>query len=225
MDGDFLTALRAQPNDNVTRLVYADWLQEQEDSRAEFLRLEVRLSSGNFASEERAALANRHAELGRHLEPGWLLATNRLPFVRCRLSKSPGSSSSFHAAAIRGSPLLGKLELANYATHAMVIAWDANLLQYLRVTITDPLGAVSESCYDEFPITAGTRHWPLSPGERFSLTVNLLKPIPADQVMVGAYTVAAAYDYDGVQSHADPVRVELTDEDRRRWRLGRYARE
>jgi hypothetical protein len=141
------------------------------------------------------------------------------------LSKSPGSSSSFHAAAVRGSPLLGKLELANYATHAMVIAWDANPLQYLRVTITDPLGAVSESCYDEFPVSVGTRHLRLSPGERFSITVNLLNPIPDGEVMVGTYTVAAAYDYDGVQSLADPVRVELTDEDRRRERLGRYARE
>src|SRR6266545_1100196 len=222
MDGDFLTALRASPNDDVTRLVYADWLQEQEDPRAEFLRLEVRLASGNLASDERAVLMNRHAELGRHLEPGWLLATNRVPFVRCRLSKSPGSASSFHAASIRGSPLGGKLELANCASRVLVIAWDANPLQYLRVTVTDPLGAVSEAWYGEFPVSAGTRHLRLSPGERFSITVNMLNPIAADQIMVGAYAVAVAYDYDGVRSHADPVRVELTDEDRRRWRLGRY---
>src|SRR5262245_25918838 len=141
MDDGFLQALAAQPNDNVARLVYADWLQEQEDPRAEFLRLEVRLAGGEVA-DERAPLMNQLAELGRHLEPGWLLAVNRVPFVRCRLSQSSGHLP--RTSVIHGSPLTGRLELANYATRALSIVWTANLLQNLRLAVTDPLGAVSE---------------------------------------------------------------------------------
>jgi uncharacterized protein (TIGR02996 family) len=36
---EFLAAIRAQPRDEAHRLVYADWLEEQGDPRAEFLRL------------------------------------------------------------------------------------------------------------------------------------------------------------------------------------------
>jgi hypothetical protein len=36
--------------------------------------------------------------------------------------------------------------------------------------------------------------------------------------------VEARYEYDGVVSRADPVLVALSDEDRRKWRLGRFAR-
>ncbi len=40
-DQDFLRALLASPNDNDLRRVYADWLEEQGDPRASFLRLEA----------------------------------------------------------------------------------------------------------------------------------------------------------------------------------------
>jgi uncharacterized protein (TIGR02996 family) len=40
----FLEAIREDPNDDAARLVYADWLEEQGDSRCEYLRLEYRLS-------------------------------------------------------------------------------------------------------------------------------------------------------------------------------------
>ena len=213
MHDEFPTALRENPNDNVSRLVYADWLQERDDPRAEFLRLEVRLATGDLPDDVRVVMTNRLAELGRRAERGWLLAVNRTPFVRCALQKRSGTVS----------PLDGKLELANYATRALHIAFDPNPLEYLRLTITDPYGTVTDEGYDEFTLS-GTRHLRLSPGERFSLTVNLLNTIPVGEITVGAYTVEAVYDYDGVRSRADPVRVEVTDEDRRLWKLGRFAR-
>ena len=42
-DLDFLRAVLASPEDDTLRLVYADWLEERDDPRAEFLRLEVAL--------------------------------------------------------------------------------------------------------------------------------------------------------------------------------------
>jgi uncharacterized protein (TIGR02996 family) len=38
----FLAAIAADPADDTTRLVYADWLQDRNDPRPEYLRLEVR---------------------------------------------------------------------------------------------------------------------------------------------------------------------------------------
>jgi uncharacterized protein (TIGR02996 family) len=213
MHEEFLDGLRERPDDSVLRLVYADWLQEHDDPLEEFVRLEVRLASGDYPEQERAALTTRLAELGRRAEPGWLLAVNRVPFVRCSLKNVTGRS-----------PLDGRLELANFGTRAVIVAFDAHILQYLRFTITDPYGGVSDEWYETYPTSAGgVRHHRFTGGERLSVSVNLLNTIEADQITIGAYTIEAVYDYDGVQSRADPVRVELTDEDRRRWRLGRYA--
>lgn len=39
-DDDFLTAITAQPTDRTLRLVYADWLDERADPRAELVRVE-----------------------------------------------------------------------------------------------------------------------------------------------------------------------------------------
>lgn len=210
MHDEFLTALRENPNDSVTRLVYADWLDEHDDPLAEFLRLEVRLAGG-VSEDERVEGLNRLAELGRRAEPGWLLAVNRSPFLRCAVRKRTG-----------GSPLAGTLELANYATRTLLVAFRANVLQYLWLTITAPLGESSDNPYELFTLGDG-RELRLSPGERASIRVNLLNTIPESEITVGTYTIEASYRYDEVTSRADSVRVELTDEDRRRWRLGRYA--
>lgn len=42
-DKDFIRAILADPADDTLRLVYADWLEERGDPRAEFLRLELAL--------------------------------------------------------------------------------------------------------------------------------------------------------------------------------------
>lgn len=212
MHDEFLTALRENPNDDVSRLVYADWLDEQDNPLAQFLRLEVRLAASGRPDDQRAVVLDRLSELGRRAEPGWLLAVNRAPFVRCSVRKRTGRS-----------PLDGTLELANYSLRALTITFEANVLQYLRLAITDPFGTTTDERYAEFP-SIDARHLRLSPGERTSVRINLLHTIPVTELTVGMYAVQAEYVYDGVTSRADPVRVELTEDDRKMWKLGRYAR-
>ena len=65
----FLEAIREDPNDDVARLAYADWLDEQGDSRCEYLRLEHQLSQ----------TAQRLRELQRKIEPAWLADVRRPP--------------------------------------------------------------------------------------------------------------------------------------------------
>ncbi len=60
----FLKALSENPGDDTTRLVYADWLDERDDPRAEFIRLR----------QQFAQLTARINELTDHFDPAWLAA-------------------------------------------------------------------------------------------------------------------------------------------------------
>jgi uncharacterized protein (TIGR02996 family) len=73
-DESFLRAILANPDDRVSRLVYADWLDEHgEPARAEFLRLAVRRAEGVPDREERAAVRERAGALRAGI-PSWWLA-------------------------------------------------------------------------------------------------------------------------------------------------------
>ncbi len=92
----FLNTITAVPDDNVPRLVFADWLQEHgEDERAEFIRVQCALATNNVKDdEERAQFQERERELleahgqewadevlgaghGLNVDQGMLAAMNR----------------------------------------------------------------------------------------------------------------------------------------------------
>jgi uncharacterized protein (TIGR02996 family) len=56
----FLNAIREQPDDDARKLVYADWLEEQGDPRAEYLRLMVQVRRDRAVTPEQR---QRHQEL------------------------------------------------------------------------------------------------------------------------------------------------------------------
>lgn len=72
----FLGAIRAAPDDDTARLVYADYLDEQggaaNAARAEFIRLQVRLAALDESDPARDALEDRENELLRANEAAWL---------------------------------------------------------------------------------------------------------------------------------------------------------
>jgi uncharacterized protein (TIGR02996 family) len=74
----FLAALRAEPKDDTTRLVYADWLEERDDPRGEFLRLECRLHGMSEADPDYRELQRQLGERGRLLDVRWLAAVVRV---------------------------------------------------------------------------------------------------------------------------------------------------
>lgn len=71
-DHAFLSAISANPNDLVTRLVYADWLDERGDLRAELVRLQVRLLGLSSDDPEHPSLKAREQELRGQCPPYWL---------------------------------------------------------------------------------------------------------------------------------------------------------
>jgi uncharacterized protein (TIGR02996 family) len=68
-DRDFLRAIAAEPEDDTLRLAYADWLEEQGDPRAEYLRLEADQESAELRQQRRARLEDRHLEIQVAVEP------------------------------------------------------------------------------------------------------------------------------------------------------------
>jgi uncharacterized protein (TIGR02996 family) len=88
VEADFLAQLRAQPNDDETRLVYADWLEESgQNIKAEFLRLQCRLLAGGvllFDSDPDAvALQERLRALSPASDAWWRALTARPAIEKC----------------------------------------------------------------------------------------------------------------------------------------------
>ena len=60
----FLGAIRAQPEDDTVRLIFADWLEEHgQQARAEFIRLQCRLADIDEFALDRPDLLDREWEL------------------------------------------------------------------------------------------------------------------------------------------------------------------
>jgi uncharacterized protein (TIGR02996 family) len=72
-DAAFLAALMAAPDDDATRLVYADWLDERGDRRADYLRAEY------LARDEGGAAVGRALAMREGLDPGWVRAVGAAP--------------------------------------------------------------------------------------------------------------------------------------------------
>ncbi len=67
MHDAFLAAIADRPDDDLPRLVYADWLDENGDPvRAEFIRVQIELAKVSAFDPRRAALRAREAELSLH---------------------------------------------------------------------------------------------------------------------------------------------------------------
>jgi uncharacterized protein (TIGR02996 family) len=77
----FQRAILASPSDTTLKLVYADWLQERDDPRAEFVRLQVQLyATGSVESAVEAAAW--FLQMGNRLDPDWVA------FIRISFRKS-----------------------------------------------------------------------------------------------------------------------------------------
>jgi len=95
-DEVFLETIRQNPEDDAPRLVYADWLEEQGDIRAEFLRLEVQWAHEK-AAKTKTPISKRMEKLRAEIDPNWVAwieRTNRMsvywPADLCRILAERG---------------------------------------------------------------------------------------------------------------------------------------
>src|SRR5262245_50305356 len=85
-ESGFLRAITEQPGDDTNRLVYADWLEERSDPRADFLRAECRLAAVK-SDDHRLLLLAPLLRLARGCDRSWLQVVSRVPIppVTCEL--------------------------------------------------------------------------------------------------------------------------------------------
>lgn len=66
-----IEALQASPDDDDLRLIYADWLEERADPRADYFRLVAELAARSHQSDGYAALQSQLYELAKNTDQGW----------------------------------------------------------------------------------------------------------------------------------------------------------
>lgn len=69
IDDEFIQTIIASPDDDIPRLVYADWLDEQADPRGEFIRIQCELAKMPEADPRRWDMELRQGRLMRWY--GW----------------------------------------------------------------------------------------------------------------------------------------------------------
>lgn len=92
-EDDLLRALLDDPADDTTRMVYADWLDEQGDpessAKAHFLRVTVRLMGPIPRVGWRSARKKELHALATTLPPAWLAVVSRVRVERCGAPAAP----------------------------------------------------------------------------------------------------------------------------------------
>jgi uncharacterized protein (TIGR02996 family) len=86
----FLAAIRLTPADDIVRLVFADWLDEQDDStcktKAAFIRLELQMAEAPEQSLNRIRWTNKLQKLASQIDPAWLAAVSHPKLEACRMA-------------------------------------------------------------------------------------------------------------------------------------------
>ncbi len=68
----FLSAIKAEPNEDTHRLVYADWLDERDDPRGDFIRLHLALTATSPDHSDRVAGEHELSYLRKGCDRDWL---------------------------------------------------------------------------------------------------------------------------------------------------------
>jgi len=86
-EGSFLQAILVNPADDLPKLVYADWLEEQQTNeaarKAEFIRVQAALLKGDTKEQRHKRNRIRVRELSAQLPVGWLAAVSHVAVEGC----------------------------------------------------------------------------------------------------------------------------------------------
>jgi uncharacterized protein (TIGR02996 family) len=90
-DADFIRTIQADPADDTARLVYADWLEERGDVRAEYLRAELELARLPAGAPAAPALRSRLWRAWAAVDPSWLAVFTQPRLLRANPTPFPAS--------------------------------------------------------------------------------------------------------------------------------------
>jgi uncharacterized protein (TIGR02996 family) len=70
-EADFIKSIQGQPEESLPRRIYADWLEENRDSRAEYLRVECEMATESLLEDRYWDSKERRDELRPNIDPLW----------------------------------------------------------------------------------------------------------------------------------------------------------
>jgi uncharacterized protein (TIGR02996 family) len=143
-DWAFIRAMLDVPEDRNTWLVYADWLDDRGDPRAEFLRLSNQLRDTAIGNPERTPIELRLGELRHALDPRWIMAFLPAPVGNCAGSRCERAWTDLRATDLPDVRLCPQCKHAVHYCHTIEEA-RAFASCGARVAITNrvPLEAVN----------------------------------------------------------------------------------
>lgn len=80
---DFLREIEKSPSDEMARLIYADWLEERGDERADYLRMECDLHRIGQLTPDFMELTEKLRAMREEFDPHWLVAVGRTRVGNC----------------------------------------------------------------------------------------------------------------------------------------------
>jgi uncharacterized protein (TIGR02996 family) len=103
-DSGFMNAILANPEDEAVRLIYADWLEEADDPRAEYLRIHSELARLKGKSKKKLRLQERLERLRSTLPSGWVAVIENLgvPFHAHHFDTPPADLPFTERIGMRG---------------------------------------------------------------------------------------------------------------------------
>jgi uncharacterized protein (TIGR02996 family) len=167
-DGDrLLAAIREQPDRDDYRLIYADWLEEHgQEERAEFIRVQVELASGNDHGGGKK-YASRRAFLRRREQELQLANRNGIEWRNGLVELIPDGKSEFSRGFISSLTCT----LADLMAHAATLGSACPALSAVRLTDREPLDNSGPAPHDtEDGLQRGANHllqwWGFDPNGR-----------------------------------------------------------
>lgn len=79
----FIREIMFDVDDDGARRIYADWLEERQDLRGEFLRLDMLMSRHTSSESTLALLRDKRRQMIVHFDPQWVSLLARCPIELC----------------------------------------------------------------------------------------------------------------------------------------------
>jgi uncharacterized protein (TIGR02996 family) len=160
-----LNAILAAPEDDLPRLVYADWLEEHDRvERAEFIRVECELARSEPGSAGRAALFARRVELMRRHRPNWFPAYSDAEALLISWKTARGFVESLEVATEGFLQLteewFADQPITRLKVTALYTGYGADRRWFAKQILTSPLlGCVESLDLDSSGLNAAGAYW------------------------------------------------------------------
>jgi uncharacterized protein (TIGR02996 family) len=164
----FLRAILTSPGDATVRLVYADWLEERGDRRADFLRLEAEIGRLKGEGQSNSLAERRLGEATAAADPAWLafMTTLGRPFRECPTPEAfsyvePSDLPFADRIGLRGRVVTFATQFTDPRSWDPELPDDLRFLSALELPDECAYGAASNPVHP-FVCELGVDRWPLT---------------------------------------------------------------